>query len=94
MTKPYFLLSRNNGQISFRAIFAAIVLCVMISARHSGKRLVQRLIHSPVRQELRWRICQPETTTLVAANLDDNASAVTNIGFDFWFASVSKLSFQ
>ncbi len=28
------------------------------------------------------------TTLLVGANLDDNASAVTNIGFDFWYDGV------
>lgn len=34
------------------------------------------------------------TTTLVGANLDDTASAVTNIGFDFWFQGVRFTQFS
>ena len=34
------------------------------------------------------------TTQLLAADLDDNASAVTNIGFDFWFVGVSQSQFS
>jgi hypothetical protein len=34
------------------------------------------------------------TTTLVGANLDDNASAVTSIGFDFWYDGVRFTQFS
>ncbi|HMF57209.1 MAG TPA: DUF4214 domain-containing protein [Pyrinomonadaceae bacterium] len=34
------------------------------------------------------------TTQLVAANQDDTASAVTNIGFDFWFDGVRQTQFS
>jgi hypothetical protein len=34
------------------------------------------------------------TTQLVAANLDDNASAVTNIGFEFWYDGVRFTQFS
>ncbi len=34
------------------------------------------------------------TTTLLAASLDDTASAVTNIGFDFWFDGVRFTQFS
>ncbi len=34
------------------------------------------------------------TTTLVAASLDDTASAVTNLGFDFWFDGVRYSQFS
>ena len=34
------------------------------------------------------------TATLVAANLDDNASAVTNIGFDYWYDGVRFTQFS
>jgi hypothetical protein len=34
------------------------------------------------------------TTQLVAANLDDNASPVTNLGFDFWYDGVRFTQFS